>query len=318
VKAVRALGDGTVSVVDVDASVPAYARDPVRVAVRSAGICGSDLHLLSWALPATFGHEIAGVLDDGTAVAVQPLAPCGTCDRCRAGAEQLCRHSGDRLHGVSIDGGLAEAVIVDRSCLVALPDGVAARDGALVEPVAVAVHSAHRAGMHDPGWDGGRVLVIGGGSIGLAMIAVALEHGADVDAAARHPAQRAAAERLGARPELAEEYDLVFDCAGSQSSLDQAIARLRPGGTIMVPGTFWHPVQLTAAVSVKEVRLVMSQCYGRHHGVREFAEAAAVLAARPELVDAMVTHRFALDDAAEAFRVAADRASGAIKVVVEP
>lgn len=317
-RAVRAVGGGKVAVVAAEPSTPPYATDPVRVAVRSAGICGSDLHLLAWGLPAVLGHEFAGVLDDGTEVAVQPLASCGTCDLCRRGAPQLCRHSDERLHGVFVDGGLADEVVVDRSCVVALPAGVAARDGALVEPLAVAVHAAHVAGLHDEGWDGGRVLVIGGGTIGLAMVAVARDHGADVDLVARHPAQRAAAERLGAHLEAAGEYDVVVDCAGSPSSVDDAVNRARPGGTVVVPGTFWEPVALDSRAGVKEIRLLMTQCYGAHHGVREFEEAAATLAAHPELVDAVVTHRFPLDEAAEAFRVAADRAAGAIKVLLEP
>ena len=86
----------------------------------------------------------------------------------------------------------------------------------------------------------------------------------------------------------------------------------------MVPGTFWDPVRLDSRMLAKEVRLVMSSCYGHHHGVREFDEAAQTLAAHPELVDALVTHRFPLDDAPEAFRIAADRAAGAIKVLIEP
>jgi threonine dehydrogenase-like Zn-dependent dehydrogenase len=317
-RAVRSTGGGEVAVVDAEPTVPAYATDPVRVRVRSAGICGSDLHLARWGLAATFGHEFAGVLDDGTEVAVQPLAPCGECDLCRVGAEHVCRHSDQRLHGVFLDGGLADEVVVDRSCLVPLPAGVAATDGALVEPIAVAVHAAHVAGMHDRDWDGARVLVIGGGTIGLAVLTVARDHGADVDLAARHPAQRAAAERLGARLAPGDDYDIVVDCAGSASSLGDAVDRVRPAGTVVVAGTFWDPVQLDTRAGVKEIRLLMSQCYGHHHGVLEFAEAAETLAAHPELVDALVTHRFGLDEAPEAFRVAADRAAGAIKVLVTP
>ncbi len=114
VRAVRASGDGGVAVVDVEARAPEHATDPVRVRVRSCGICASDLHLAAWNLPVTLGHEFAGVLDDGTAVAVQPNAWCGACDRCLAGETQLCRHGASRLHGVSVDGGLADEVVVDR------------------------------------------------------------------------------------------------------------------------------------------------------------------------------------------------------------
>jgi len=329
-RAVRSTGDGAVAVIDVAPTTPEHARDPVRVRVRSAGICGSDLHLVQWALPATLGHEFAGVLDDGTPVAVQPLPACGECDLCRAGREHLCRHGNDRLHGLSVDGGLADEVVVDRACVVPLPDGAGVSDGALVEPLAVAVHAAHAGGMHsgahggggeadaDAGWDGAPVLVIGGGSIGLAVLAVARAHGAEIDVAVRHRAQQEAADRLGGRVAPGLDYELVVDCAGTQSSVDEALARVRPGGTVVLAGTFWEPVRFDTTLSTKEVRLVTSQTYGHHHGVREFDEAAAVLATRPEIADALVTHRFGLDDAAEAFRVAADRAAGAIKVVVEP
>ncbi|HXY94803.1 MAG TPA: zinc-binding dehydrogenase [Acidimicrobiia bacterium] len=317
VRAVRSDGNGGVAVVDVDLVEPDYASDPVHVRVTSASICGSDLKLLSWNLPATMGHEFAGVLDDGTPVAVQPSVPCGECDQCLAGNDNLCRASGERVLGIFSDGGLADAVVVDRKDLAVLPQGVGTDVGALAEPVAVAVRAAHRAGLHGDA-PPGRVLVIGAGSIGLALVTVARHHGADVDLVARHPAQRDAGERLGASLAVGDEYDVVLDCAGSQSSLDTAIGHVRPGGTIVVPGTWFDPVQMGTSFLMKEARLLPSYTYGHHRGVREFDEAVEVLAAHPELADTIVTHRFPLDDAPEAFRVAADRAHGAIKVVIEP
>jgi threonine dehydrogenase-like Zn-dependent dehydrogenase len=88
--------------------------------------------------------------------------------------------------------------------------------------------------------------------------------------------------------------------------------------SIVVAATYWEPVSFGTDLLGKEVRLVPSAMYGRHHGVREFEIAAALLAERPELADVLVSHRFALDDAAEAFRVSGDRTTGAIKVVLEP
>ena len=296
--------------------MPAHAADPVRVRVRSCGICASDLHLAAWNLPVTLGHEFAGVLDDGTPVAVQPNAWCGECDHCRAGATELCRLGADRLHGVSVDGGLADEVVVDRRCVVPLPDGVDLAIGALVEPLAVGTHAAGRVGVEP----GDRVLVIGGGSIGLATVAALGARGIDVDLLARHPHQRAGGELLGAGARLVDEYGAVVDAAGTQSSLDDAVARVRPGGTIVVVATYWEPVTIGAALLTREVRIVPSAMYGhpRHGGMSEFEGAAALLAARPEVVDALVHHRFGLDDAPEAFRVAGDRAAGAIKVLLEP
>jgi threonine dehydrogenase-like Zn-dependent dehydrogenase len=314
---VRSDGQGGVAVVDVEPHAPHYATDPVRVRVSSASICGSDLHLLSWNLQATLGHEFAGVLDDGTAVAVQPNAPCGECEYCTAGRDHLCRVSADRVLGIFADGGLADEVIVDRTDLLPLPAGLGADVAALVEPCAVALHAVHLSGIHGDA-PPERVLAIGAGSIGLAVVAMARAHGADVDLIARHASQRAAGERLGAQFALADSYDVVIDSAGTQSSLDEAIERVRPGGTVVVPATWFDPVQLGVSLAMKEAHLVPSYLYAHHHGVREFQEAAEALANNPEIADTIVTHRFGLDDAPEAFRVAADRAAGTIKVVIQP
>jgi len=303
-----------VAVVDVDAHAPAHATDPVRVRVGSSGICASDLHLAAWNLPVTLGHEFAGVLDDGTPVAVQPSSWCGACDRCLAGETHLCRNGASRLHGVSVDGGLADEVIVDRSCLVPLPAGLDVSAGALVEPLAVGVHAVHRAGAEP----GDRMLVIGAGSIGLAVVAAARAAGLDVDLVARHAHQRAAGDLLGASARRGEEYGVVVDAAGTQGSLDDAVARVRPGGAIVVVATYWEPVSIGTAVLTKEARVVPAAMYGHHHGEREFDAAAALLAARPEVAGALVHHRFGLDEAPEAFRVAGDRTTGAIKVLLEP
>ncbi len=313
-RAVRASGDGGVALVDVDPSAPVHATEPVRVRVRSCGICASDLHLAAWNLPVTLGHEFAGLLDDGTAVAVQPNAWCGECDRCLAGETQLCRTGGSRLHGVSLDGGLADEVVVDRRCLVALPAGVDPSTAALVEPLAVGTHAVARVAAEP----GDRALVIGGGSIGLTVVAAAQARGLAVDLVARHPHQRAAGERLGAGSGVRDEYGVVVDAAGTQASLDDAVARVRPGGAVVVVATYWDPVTIDSALLTKEVRVVPAAMYGHEHGVREFETAAATLAARPEIADALVRHRLALDDAPEAFRIAGDRAAGAIKVLLEP
>jgi threonine dehydrogenase-like Zn-dependent dehydrogenase len=223
------------------------------------------------------------------------------------------------LHGVSVDGGLADEVIVDQRCVVPLAPGVDPAIGALVEPLAVGMHAAGRVDVEP----GDRVLVIGGGSIGLTTVAALGARGLDVDLVARHPHQRAGGDRLGAGASLADEYGAVVDAAGTQSSLDDAVARVRPGGSVVVVATYWDPVSIGAALLTKEVRVVPSAMYGHTGpihggGASEFEAAAALLAARPEVVDALVHHRFGLDDAPEAFRVAGDRAAGAIKVLLEP
>ena len=123
------------------AEVPAPVGDGVRVRIRSAGICGSDLHMIAGGFPVahTLGHEMSGELDDGTAVAIEPLAPCGDCEFCASGDYNLCRSGPDIVMGVGRDGGMADEIRVPERCLVRLPGGVDVRDACLVEPLAVAV-----------------------------------------------------------------------------------------------------------------------------------------------------------------------------------
>jgi threonine dehydrogenase-like Zn-dependent dehydrogenase len=142
-RAVR-VHDGHVAVDD----VPAVDGPGVRVYVRSAGICGSDLHLIEAgvveAAQVTLGHEVAGVTDDGTPVAIEPLAPCGACGPCLDGDYNLCRTSGAMLFGIGRDGGMADEMWVPERALVPLPAGIDVRDASLVEPLAVVVHSFRR------------------------------------------------------------------------------------------------------------------------------------------------------------------------------
>ena len=284
----------------------------VRVRVTSAGICGSDLHLAATGpLPQTLGHEFGGLLDDGTAVAVRPYVACGSCGPCTSGRPHLCTTGLTRFYGVSIDGGMADEVGVDPACVVPLPAGVDPADAGLAEPIAVAVHGIGRLGVRP----GQRVLVVGAGPIGLCAIAAALDAGADVDVSARREARQAAAASLGARPAPdGASYDLVVDAAGTADAAADVVERVNPGGTVGQLGTWWEPVALSGAWQLKEVTLVQGFLYGDG----EFAAAAGLIRSVPALRDALVTHRFGLGDAAEAFRVAGDRSTGAIKVVLEP
>ncbi len=292
---------------------PEVAGDDVRVRVAACGICGSDLHLLGWGpLPFTLGHEIAGWLDDGTPVAVEPVRRCGTCERCLGGDTHLCRQG--QAIGTGVDGGMADELVVGPECVVPLPDGLSVQDAGLVEPVACAIHALNRAGVEA----GQRVGVIGGGTLGVAAVAAAVHRGCEVGTMTRHPHQTAAVEALGGRP-AEGRYDVVIEAAGTSSAFAEATKLVRVRGTIAVLGTYWDELAVAAMpLTLKELDIVGCFAYGHHGGDREVEDAAALLAAVPDLAPTMITHRFALDDAAEAFRVAADRSAGAIKVVLEP
>lgn len=320
-RAVRSTGEGGVEVVDVpDPEGPGEVVD-----IRSASICGSDFGFLQAGSRFVMGHELAGVTGDGRPVAVEGVFGCGSCDQCRAGAYNRCRSVGDRVPGFTMDGGMAEHFAVPSTALVELPEGLDPADAALVETLAVGWHGARLGGV---GPDR-RVAVVGGGAVGLVSVAAARARGAaQVDLVARHPHQREAGERLGAGVATGTgadgEYDVVLEAGGTESALATAVDLAAPGGTVVVLGNFgvgMMPVPFIPAF-LKEVRVVGSMAYCRDPddpaGRRDVDHAAALLAARPEIAETLVTHRFPLEDAAEAFRVAADRRSGAIKVVVEP
>lgn len=308
-RAVRAR-DGVVEVVE----RPEPDSDRV-VEVAAVGICGSDLHLVELGLArVTLGHEIAGVVD-GRFVAVEPVAHCGECAPCLSGRTAQCEVGTRSVVGIHRDGGMADRLAVGDDDLVDLPDGVDPRDACLVEPLAVAVHALHAVDLAP----GARVAIVGAGPIGLACGAVARASGADVDIVVRHEHQGAAAEKLGLGRGPGGEHDVVIEAAATGSALTSAVELARSGADLIIAGTYWgDAVWPGMAAQLKELTIRPRVYYGHHHGEREFGRAAELLAATPEIPDALVTHRFGLDDGVEAFRVAGDRSAGAIKVVLHP
>lgn len=303
--------------------------DGVRVKVTAASICGSDLHMIALGMAEglVLGHEFAGVTPDGTAVAVEPFLTCGSCVQCLDGELLHCESNWQGI-GLHVDGGMATEVIVPARTLVPLPSGLDVTLASMVEPLAVALHGVNRASIVDT--DG--VLVIGAGSVGLAAAAVLRDRGCTFDVVARHPHQQAAAQRLGARhvvPDAGEVtggYDVVVDAVGTTETVAAAVDQLAPRGRLSMLGVFWEPVSISNEMLMKEVTFIPAMTYRGSSGPttsgstdsREFVHAARILADRPDVADIIVTHRFPLDGAAEAFQTAGDRRSGAIKVAFVP
>lgn len=297
----------------VDADEPAGTGR--RLSVAAAGICGTDVGFaVAGVTGFIYGHEFAGVDDDGTAYFVEPTLYCGECGECRGGHPQRCAGPGHGNLGIFSDGGLAETAVVPEYTLLPLPARLNVRDACLIEPGSVAWHGVRRARVQP----GERLLVVGGGSIGLLAAAAARHQGLAADVEARHEHQREAAENLGSgRPD--GDYDVVLDAAGTESSLARCAEAARPGGRVVSLGVYRTTMPVPGVLSLtKELSYVNSIAYGRHDGVREVEEVAAMLAGRPEIAQTIITHRYPLEDAAEAFRVAAARDAGAIKVVIEP
>ncbi|MGB9308495.1 MAG: alcohol dehydrogenase catalytic domain-containing protein [Mycobacterium sp.] len=310
-RAVRSTPPG-VTVVDVD--VPGVPEDGELVAIRSAGICASDLKYIGFGCTNVLGHELAGTTRDGTPVAIEALFGCDGCTYCDAGQYNLCVHGPTPL-GALTDGGMSEYFAAPARSLVALPTGLDVADACLIEPASVAWHACRLGGV---GPDR-RVAVVGGGAIGLLIVAAAQRMGAgEVSLQARHPHQRQVGERLGVT-DARDVYDVVIEAAGSGSALGRCTELARPGATMVVLGVYGPDVVWPQyECFMKELRVVPSLGYCRQGDRRDFEDAADMLAQRPELAESLITHRFPIEDAAEAFRVASDRSSGALRVVLEP
>ncbi|WP_085997871.1 zinc-dependent alcohol dehydrogenase [Nocardia jiangxiensis] len=309
IRAVRAAGGSAVL-----AAVDEPPGSGEIISMRAAGICASDIVALANGTPWIIGHELSGVHADGTPVVIEALYGCGTCESCRTGQYNLCRTALGRGLGFGADGGMAERFRAPRRHLVELPEDLDVRDGFLAEPAAVSWHGVRIA---DAG-PNTRVLVIGGGSVGLLAVAAAqAQDAAEVALQARYRHQMEIGERLGAT-EPKGRYEIVIDAAGSSSALLDGAQWLAPCGIISVLGVHYHHLEVPSTLlMIKEARLVASMGYCTHPNGRDMRQAAEMLAARPEIAEVLVTHRFPLADVTEAFRVAADRKSGAIKVALE-
>jgi threonine dehydrogenase-like Zn-dependent dehydrogenase len=285
--------------------------------MRATSVCASDLMYIGFGSRRILGHELAGVREDGTAVVVEALYGCMACEQCLRGSYNLCPTHGQRALGVTADGGMAEQFRAPPARLVPLPPGLDVADAPIVEPASVSWHALRLA---DTG-PASRVAVVGAGALGLLAVAGARRMAVEeVALEARHRHQQEVGERLGAHIGADEAgYDVVVEAAGTTESLARAIDLVAPHGTVVVLGVHLGNVELNwMPLFHREARIVPSLGYCRHESGREMEDAAAMLAHDPDIAQAIITHRFGIDDAPEAFRVAGDRASGAIRVVIEP
>jgi len=236
-------------------SVPVAAPGHSLVRVSAVGMCGSDLHWYEDGgigearvgdRPLVLGHEFAGVIEGGPRhgerVAVDPNIACEACELCRLGHPNLCPQV-EFAGNWTCDGGLREYVVWPTSLLVPLPDSLSDVDGALLEPLGVAIHAMDlghlRIGMS--------VAVIGCGPIGLMLIQALRASGASqIVAADPLPHRRAAAARLGAdevhdsatwRGEMdGLGVDVAFEVGGTDAAVELALRAARPGARVVLVG----------------------------------------------------------------------------------
>ena len=321
-----------------DTPVPAPGAGELLLRVRACGICGSDLHFYRGELPAlptmSLGHEFAGEVTEvgagvqgiasGQRVVVEPWRTCRECSYCRTGSYHLCPKR--VLLGTFAPGGLAEYVTVPDYTLYSLPDALDYELAALVEPLAVAVHGLHLVDLSL----GERVVILGSGSIGvMAALAARALGAAEVIVTYRYEHQAKAALAAGAtRAVQAEEAaglvsekpDVVVETVGGRAdTFNQAIGLVRLGGRVSVLGLFTGSVQVNAlTLMLNEVRATGGITYCRRGRHSDFDVALRMIEADPERARGVISHRFPLGEADEAFRTAADKSTASLKVQVHP
>ncbi len=317
------------------ADEPAVVAGPGMSLVRltAVGICGSDLHWWGEGAigdaklthPLVLGHEGAGVIAEGPRrgerVAIDPAIPCETCRACRDGYRNLCYRITFSGHGET-DGMLREVMAWPSALLHPLPDRVSDAEGAMLEPLGVAIHCVDLG--HLP--FGGTASVIGCGPIGLLLIGVLKAAGASSVLAVEPLAhRREAAARLGADqvydPAAGLDgagvdgagVDVAFEAAGNDEGVALAMASVRPGGRVVLAGIpgddvirFGASLARRKGLTIATVRR-MNEVYPR-----------AISLAERGVVDlgSVVTNTFGLGEVGEAFADGARRTG--LKVVVEP
>ncbi|MFC7406550.1 L-idonate 5-dehydrogenase [Georgenia alba] len=336
-RALTVHGPGDVRVVDMPDPRPDDGE--VLLAVEWGGLCGSDLsywrHGASGTArlrrPMVLGHEVAGsVVATGRGVSGIPLGlraavhpatpsheplPPRLAGRTNLHAE--VRYLGSAAFDPHTDGGFAELLRVRVDQLRPLPPEVTTRHGALAEPLGVALHAVRRAG----GLNGREVLVNGCGPIGALIVAAARHEGAgriivcDLARGAVEVARRMGADEvrvLGEDDELPEDVEVTFEASGSPAALRGVLRATARGGTIVQVGN----LPGTAAESVLGDLVTRELTWvGAYRFVDEITEAIDAMGAGLD-VSPVITHEFDLDQAGEALAVAADRASGASKVML--
>jgi (R,R)-butanediol dehydrogenase / meso-butanediol dehydrogenase / diacetyl reductase len=310
------------------------------VRVEICGLCGSDLEEYLdgpvVAKPGTvLGHEIVGTVSQGAAdgsgppagtrVVVDVVNGCGRCRWCRSGEEGLCAELA--VTGLHVDGGLAEYVVGRASRLVPLPEGIPFRVGALAEPLAVAVRAFRKA----PPLAGRRVVILGGGTIGMLCAQVAVRYGAATVAVVEPVVgRRALLDSWGVSTVWAQDAalrrheiyrltegdgaDVVVECVGRPGSVAEALDLAAPAGTVVALGVNPSPEPIGVLdLVLKEQRLIGSAA---HRWDTDVTPAVELLADGTVDVASMVTHQFPLADVNEAFTVLASRAASATKILI--
>ncbi|MFB6352814.1 MAG: zinc-binding dehydrogenase [Halobacteriales archaeon] len=345
-RSARFYGNQDIRVDEVDEPSPGDGE--VLVEVAACGICGSDVGMYLHGpmaegddhLPYIMGHEFGGTVvetgpdadvDIGTEVVVNPLVACEDCWCCDRALYNLCRNL--TVIGAQRPGAYAERVVAPAGNVVPLPDGVTPTMAAVSEPITVAFHGLRQSPLES----GDSVAVVGLGPIGLGLVQLARDAGASTVIASGHrEARRELARRYGAdvvidpreadpadvaRDEAGRGVDVAFEVAGTESSLNDALAVARAGGHATLLGVFEGDVEFDPMALVNSQRSVNASAAYQTGPLadRDFGAVLEKMAAGTLDAESLVTSRIDLADiVADGFEPLTDSGSGEVKVLVEP
>lgn len=322
----------------VEIEIPVPKQHEALVKVSYAGICGTDMMIYSGLhpraqAPLTLGHEFSGVVVEvqdeahvkkGDRVAVEPLLTCGTCAACHSGNSHVCALL--KYIGIDRDGGFSEYTTVPLDRLHKLPNSVTDKAAAMLEPLAVAIHTVRRSTLKI----GDTVTILGAGPIGLLIGLIAERAGAgkifisDVSPMRLQIARELGFEVVDATKEdivqVVKSYtnnvgsDVVFEVAGNQVTADQMIDCIKFQGQIVVVSVYKKPptIQL-AAMHFREVGLITTRCYQPE----DFTKAIELLEQNKLSLDFLVSHVLPLDDIQLGFELM-ENPNQSLKILFKP
>jgi L-iditol 2-dehydrogenase len=332
-----------------DVPVPEPGRLEVLCKVHAATICGTDPHIIQGHYPGFWpkkwpfipGHEWAGeivALGDGVAdfgfregmrVAGTSHAGCGICKACVEGRYNVCENFGDervhRQYGHYTQGAYAHYVVHSIKSVFPIPDSLSWDEAAMLDPTSIALHTVRR-GNQQPG---DTVVVVGPGVMGLLVLQAAQALGAGSVLIVGRGARLRRAAELGARTVDFTQVDPVaavraatggrgcevaLECSGDPAAVGHCVSMLRRGGRVAVIGIPLEPVTLP----LRDVVLDELDVVGVRAAAGDMPRAIELVQGGQIKLAPLITHRFALRDYAEAYRVFTERVDGALKVMVYP
>lgn len=336
-RAAQLTGERTIRIAEVPAPEEP-GEGEVLVSVQAVGICGSDVHnYLEGGIgerkvvyPFIPGHEASGRivktgsgvtgLQAGDRVMIEPALHCGHCDQCRAGRFHTCRHIQFLSSAGELQGCMCEQIVIPAQNALLVDGNVLDEEIALAEPLSVAIHSVRNSMALDRDTP---IAILGAGPIGLCTLLAARHRGAsriyvtDPIEVRRNAARSIGAFWAGAPDELSTQEPLgmaaVFECSGKPEALDQAIDLLCPGGKLIVTGI---PEGNRVSLNISQLRRKELSIFHVRRQNRCAEEAVELIVSGAVDVKPLLTHRFALEAAGEAFDLVAGYGDGVIKAVV--